>query len=269
MAHRHTGIVGILALLLLIPPALGRAENSDAELAKKLANPIAAMYSIPLQFNYDEDYGPDEEGSRMALNIQPVLPFSLNADLNLISRTILPLIYQEDIVPGDEQSGMGDIIQSLFFSPVQPTSGGWIWGAGPVLLLPSATDDLLGGEKWGAGPTAVALRQSGPWTYGLLVNHIWSFAGEENRADVNATFLQPFISFITPGAWTFTLQTESTYDWDNDQWSVPVNALVSKVVKVGKLPLQLSGGVRYWAEAPENGPEDFGVRLAVTVLLPR
>jgi len=118
---------------------------------------------MPLQLNFDDNIGPLDQGSRVTLNIQPVIPITLNEDWNLISRTILPVISQKDIFPGSgSQSGLGDTIQSLFFSPAEPTASGWIWGAGPAFLLPTASDDLLGTGKWGAGPTAVALKQQGP-----------------------------------------------------------------------------------------------------------
>ena len=105
------------------------------------------------------------------------------------------------------------MVQSLFFSPTAPTSGGLIWGAGPVLLLPTGTDSLLSGRKWGVGPTGVVLKQEGSWTYGALANHIWSVAGSDARPNINATYLQPFVSYTTPKALTFAFNTESTYDW--------------------------------------------------------
>ncbi len=262
----------IMTLVIVFCIALGQSafgQGNDEDIAMKLANPIAALYLVPLQFNYDENYGVDDKGSRLTLNIQPVLPFSMTEDWNLISRTILPVISQDDVVGNDDQTGLGDTVQSLFFSPVKPTDSGWIWGVGPVFLLPTATDDALGGEKWGAGPTGVALRQTGPWTYGMLANHIWSFAGDDDRADVNATFLQPFISYVTDNAWTFTLQTESTYNWETEKWSVPANAIVSKLVKMGRLPVQLSTGIRYWVDTPDSGPEGVGLRFAMTIMLPK
>ncbi|WP_331372377.1 transporter [Sinorhizobium chiapasense] len=245
------------------------AQDSNADLAKKLSNPIASLISVPFQFNYDSGYGP-EDGDREILNIQPVIPISLNEDWNLISRTIMPVIWQNDIA-GDSghQFGLGDITQSLFFSPKQPGPGGIIWGAGPVFLLPTATDELLGSGKWGAGPTAVALKQEGPWTYGMLANHIWSFAGQSDRDDVSSTFLQPFVAYTTPDAWTFTLNTESTYDWEHNDWSVPINFQVSKLLKFGEQPVSLTAGARYWVESPETGPDGWGVRLAVTFLFPK
>ncbi|MDP6601886.1 MAG: hypothetical protein QGH76_06275 [Phycisphaerales bacterium] len=246
------------------------ASLSSEELAKKLVNPVASLISVPIQSNYDQHIGPDGAGDRFLINVQPVVPISLNEDWNLISRTIVPLVHQSDVLPGmGDQSGMGDILQSLFFSPVKPTKDDWIWGAGPVFLLPSATDDLLGGEKWGAGPTFVALQQTGPWTYGALMNHVWSFAGASDRADTNATFLQPFVSYTTSDAWTYTLELESTYDWETSDWSVPIIGVVSKVLTVGEQRINIFGGIKYWAASPQSGADDFGFRLGVSLLFPR
>lgn len=195
------------------------ADDDEANLAQQLANPVAALISVPFQFNYQSGIGPADDGRQWVLNIQPVIPFSLNEEWNLISRTILPVVDQRNLFPGaGSQSGIGDTVQSFFFSPKAPTAGGWIWGAGPVLLLPTGSNDLLTTDKWGLGPTAVALRQTGPWTAGVLGNHIWSVAGDSDRRDISTTFVQPFLTYNTPTAWTFSLQTESTYDWEEREW---------------------------------------------------
>lgn len=251
----------MLGACLLLAPVAG-AQEQDADLAKQLSNPIASLISVPFQFNYDSGYGP-VDGDKAFVNVQPVVPISLNEDWNLISRTILPIAWQNDVVGASgTQFGLGDITQSLFFSPKAPGPGGIIWGVGPVFLLPTATDSELGGGKWGAGPTGVALKQEGPWTVGFLGNHIWSFAGNDDRTDINSTFLQPFVSYTTADAWTFTLNTESTYNWESEEWSVPINATLSKLVKFGKQPVSLSAGVRYWVDSPPGGPDGFGVRSA-------
>jgi hypothetical protein len=275
MKSTKQSIISLAVVALTLPALNAFAEEVSAQLdsvkyAKQLANPVSALISVPLQFNFDENIGPNDEGSRVTLNMQPVIPFSLNEDWNLISRTILPLISQQDILPGSgSQSGLGDTVQSLFFSPVNPTTNGWIWGAGPVFLLPTATNDLLGTEKWGAGPTAVALKQQGPWTYGFLANHIWSFAGASDRNDISSTFVQPFVGYTTANAWSFDLQTESTYDWKNKQWNVPLVFLVSKVTTIGNQLVQIQAGPRYYVESFDGGPEGFSFRVALTLLFPR
>ncbi len=246
------------------------AQQSAADLAKKLSNPVAALISVPFQLNYDEKIGPTEGGERWLLNVQPVVPITLNEEWNVISRTILPVVSQEDIFPGaGTQSGIGDIVQSVFLSPKAPTAGGWIWGAGPVFLLPTGSDDLLSSKKWGLGPTAVLLKQEHGWTYGALANHIWSVAGDSDRPDISTTFLQPFLSYTTPTAWTFGVNTESTYDWKNTQWSVPLNLSVSKVTKIGDQLISVGGGPRYWIDGPDSGPHGWGLRVFLTLLFPK
>ena len=243
--------------------------SSQEELAKKLANPIANLYSLPLQLNYDEGMGLNN-GSVWKLNIQPVLPFSINDDWNVISRTILPVIDQEGIpTKFDSETGIGDVVQSFFFSPKEPTDNGIVWGLGPVLLLDTASDPQLGGEKWGGGITGVALKQTGPWTMGGLFNHIESFAGDDDRADISATFIQPFLAYVTPTKTTFGINTESTYDWESDQWSIPINASIAQMLKFGDQIVQLSVGPRYWVENPDGAAEDWGFRFQFTFLFPK
>lgn len=272
MFMRRYGWMLLLAMIALAPAAPARAQDDAqaAELAKKLANPVASLISVPMQYNYDEYGGANDGGAVSSLSIQPVIPFSLNADWNVITRTIVPLIDRQDF-PNEalNESGLGDIVSSQFFSPKSLTAGGWIWGAGPAELLPTATDDVLGGEKWGLGPTAVALKQSGPWTVGLLTSHIWSVAGDDDRDDISTTSLQPFLSYTTKTHTTVGTYTESTYDWKNDQWQVPLIFQAGQLFKIGPQILQLAVAGKYWAEAADNGPEGWGLRLQLTFLFPK
>ncbi len=264
----HRAVVSLAAALL--GPAVCFAQGGQqAELAKQLANPVASLISVPLQNNFDFGIGPDDDGFRYTLNVQPVIPISLTPEWSLISRTILPIIYQDEIFKGSgDQLGLGDTLQSLFFSPAKPGPGGLIWGVGPVFLLPTATDELLGGEKWGAGPTVVALTQRGPWTFGFLGNHVWSFAGDSARPDVNQTFLQPFVTYTFANGFGVNANTEATYNWDLEEWTVPVQLGVSQVLKLGAQPIQLALNGRYWVDGPESAPE-WGIRFVLVFLFPK
>jgi hypothetical protein len=238
----------------------------QAELVKKTLNPIASLISVPFQNNWDFGIGPSD-AMKYTMNFQPVIPISLNDDWNVISRTILPTIYLESTAPGvSSKFGLGDTLQSFFFSPKE-SPGGWIMGAGPVLLLPTATDNALGSGKWGAGPTAVVLRQDKGFTYGMMANHLWSFEGWGAQS-VNATYLQPFVGYTTRTFTTFMVNAESTYDWQGHQWSVPMNFMVTQMLKVGKQPITLQLGYRCYADGPSGGP-DWGLRFVLTFLFPK
>lgn len=243
--------------------------EDEADLAQELTNPLADLVTIPVQMNYDEGIGPHEDGWKLQTNIQPALPFHFSDKWDLISRTILPITWQDDIFPGaGSQFGLGDATLSLFFSQADSAEN-LTWGVGPIFYFPTATDDLLGAEKWGAGPTAVVLTMRGPWTVGALSNHVWSFAGDDERTDINNTFIQPFIAYTTPGAWTFSLQSESSYNWMTEKWSVPVNVSASKLVTLGPLPVSLSIGFGYWLESPDGAAEDYRFRLQANFVLPK
>jgi hypothetical protein len=243
-------------------------EHSAEELAKKLSNPVSSLISFPIQTNFDFGMGSGGSGWRMTMNVQPVIPIALSPKWNLISRTILPIIHQGNVVaPGTGQSGLGDTVQSFFISPNKTEP--FIWGLGPVVLLPTATNEFLGNHQWGLGPTLVVLKQQGHWTYGALGNHIWRVAGGDGRPKVNATFVQPFLNYSTKTAWTYGLNTETTFDWTGNSWSIPVHFSVSKVVRFGKQPISFGGQLRCWVTSPTGGPESCGLRIVVTGIFPK
>lgn len=243
------------------------AGTDGEELAKKLANPVASLISVPFQFNLDTGLGP-KDAERLTLNIQPVIPFSISEDWNLITRTIVPVVYRGSPADGVESEfGLGDVVQSFFFSPKEPV-GGWILAAGPVALWPTGTEPALRSEQFGLGPTVLALRQDKGWTYGMLANHIFGLTESDDHPDVNATFLQPFLSYTWPTATTLGFNTESTYDWTGEQWTVPANLTLSQVVKFGNQPVQFFCGGRYYAESPVDGQE-WGIRFGFTLLFPK
>jgi len=253
-----------------VPAGGGGAPVDEAkatDLAQQLQNPIADLISVPIQNNFDFGYGP-ADAMRYTLNVQPIYPFKLSEDWNLVTRTIIPFIHQESPVKGGPtRSGLGDSLESLFLSPSKVRNG-WVFGAGPVFQLPTATDSELGSGKWGAGPTAVALKQSGPWSYGLLLYHIWSFAGQSSRGEVNSSLVNPWLAYTTKSQWTYAVQTESTHDWTENQWTVPVELQVAKLVMFGEHPVQFTLAGRSFVERPKGGP-DWGMSFNITLLFPK
>lgn len=242
------------------------SAQSEEELAKKLSNPVSSLISVPFQSNFDFNLGKDD-GFRYTMNVQPVIPISLNTDWNLITRTIVPIAYQDDVVidGNSTQLGLGDTTQSFFLSPKNSDP---VWGVGPVFLWPTATNDSLGSEKWGAGITGLVLKQQGPWTYGVLANHIWSYAGDNDRPYISTSFVQPFLAHNTKSGFGLTLQAETTYDWNAEEWTIPIGLFASQVFKVGDQSMSLAAGPRYYADAPDDGA-DWGFRVVLTLIFPK
>jgi hypothetical protein len=249
-------------------------SGSDVNhLAKELANPVSSLISVPLQSNLDFGGGLNHGGFRYTLNIQPVIPFKLSEDWNLITRIILPVIYQNKMFDNTDQFGLGDTNASLFFSPAKPGPAGLIWAVGPVFLIPTSTAQFLGAHRWGIGPTGIVLKQDGPWTYGILANHIWSigrdisFNSIGGNSDVSNTFLQPFISYNFGRGFSMSLNTETTFNWKSWEWTVPINLWASQVVPIAGHPVSFAFGVRGYAGGPQGTPE-WGLRLVATLLFP-
>lgn len=260
----------MVAMLVVGPGATpAPAQTPDGDLARKVANPLASLISVPFQYNHDEGIGPFDSG-RSTLNVQPVVPFAPGggAHWRLISRTVAPFVEADGGPFGGDPSGAGDVTQSVFVMPAAPTDGGWTLGAGPVMQFPTGSSARLTSGRWSAGPTAIAVRQVGPWVYGALVNHLWSIAGDDDRADVSTTFAQPFVNYVTRTHTTFALNTEATRDWEADTWSVPVHVIVNQLVKVGPMPVSVFAGARWWAVTPDQGPEGWGLRFGSTLLFP-
>jgi hypothetical protein len=243
------------------------SPDEQADLAQKLANPVSDLVSVPFQFNWEQNVGPNDE-TRFVLNLQPVIPFSISTSWNMIARVIVPLVSQPSLTDGGAPAfGVSDVLTSFFFSP---KTGGIVWGVGPVVSLPSTSMPTLGTGKWSAGPTSVVLKQAGPWTVGALWNQVWSFAGAAVRNDVNQMFLQPFLAYQATRTLTLTVQSETTANWevDDDRWTVPINVIVAKLSTFGVFPASYQLGFGGFPVHPEIGPS-WKIRGAIVILLPR
>jgi hypothetical protein len=266
--RRAGGAIG-LTLLSLAVGAPSRAEQSNEALAKAAQNPVANLISVPFQDNINFNVGPDNE-TQNVLNIQPVIPVSLGPDWNLITRTILPVISQPGFAPGEDRTnGLGDTQFTAFLSPAK--AEGLIWGVGPILQLPTNTDDVLGNDRWGLGPSAVALRIDGHWLYGALVNNVWSVSGSHHDPSYNQFLLQPFINYNLPSGLYLSAAPIVTANWKADsgqRWTVPLGGGVGKIVRFGRLPVNLQTQVFYNVEKPRYGA-DWTWRLQMQLLFPK
>jgi hypothetical protein len=252
------------------PPADAGSDESATDLAKKLQNPIGDLYSFPFQSNTNFNTGPNK-GTQDILNVQPVIPIHINDDWNVITRTILPLIWQPSFQPAQTVPfGTGPITFSAFLSPKNPTNG-WLWAVGPAIQIPTISNKSLGSNVWGAGPTAAIVYMKGPWVAGALANNIWSFGGTPAPGGTryDTFLLQPFVNYNFGGGWYVGTSPIITANWltaGNNAWTLPVGANVGRVVKIGgKLPVNFSIGAYYNALRPEYG-STWQLRTQVTLI---
>jgi hypothetical protein len=247
-----------------------QGENSDEELRRASQNPMADLISFPFQNNTNFGYGPLDKTQNIK-NIQPVIPFNLNENWLLISRTVAPLISQPKFYNGQgTEFGLGNITQSLFLGPSKP--GKIIWGGGPVFSFPTATDRRLGGKKWGAGPAGVVLTMQGPWVAGALVQNIWSFAGPSDEDDVNQMLVQYFVNYNLPNGWYLTSSPIITANWEEDsdnRWTVPLGGGFGRLFKIGQLPVNAQCQAFYNVEKNDVLGPDWTLRLQLQFLLPK
>lgn len=270
-SHRAAFIIKLVTLAATLPAQnqpLPPAGGHDADaLAKEVANPVSSLISFPIQENID--FGFAGGGWRSTTNIQPVYPSILSENWKMINRAIFPVIYQGDVTHNGTDFGLGDTTIEIFFSPSKHSASGMTWGLGPVLLLPTATKDVLGTKKWSAGPAALVLHQTGKVTQGLLITHAWSFAGDNDRPYVTSTFIQPFYSYGAGKGRTYTINSETTYDWNSGEWTIPINLIASQIIKLhGNQLASIAIGGRVYLDRPHGGP-DWGIRLVFQMLFPK
>lgn len=267
----RTGIVSIVVGMVAMfgggsSPAF--AQNSD--IAKQAQNPIARLISVPFENDFNPQTG-ISKNDEYVLQVKPVVPLKLSNDWNLITRTVVPVIQVPDLTPRiSGVSGIGDVNLSLFLSPARAFHH-IIWGAGPIVSFPTASETILGTKKLSVGPTAVVLKSQGHWLYGTLINNIFSVAGPSARADVNQMFMQPFVNYNFRHGWYLTSSPQVTADWEKqraERWVVPVGGGVGKILRVGDLPVNMSTQFFSNVEHPQ-GTTNWSARLQIQLLFPK
>jgi hypothetical protein len=250
-------------------PVHAQEALDDEDLARQTQNPVADLISLPFQNNTNFGLGPNDR-TQNVLNIQPVIPFSLGENWNLITRTILPLITQPDLAsPSGSTTGFGDVLLTPFIAPKQP--GRLIWGLGPAISIPIGKEGLSS-EKWGVGPSVLLLTMSGPWVAGILVNNIWSVGGDEALGDVNSMLIQYFINYNFPSGWYLTSAPINTANWEADDgntWTVPLGGGAGKVFRLGSQPINANAQAYYNVSAPDDVGADWQFRFQLQLLFPK
>ncbi len=260
-----TGLL-VVSLNSKISFAQQKPAANVQKLALALANPVANLISVPFQNNTVWGIG-ENNGSQNVLNIQPVIPIGLTKGINMINRVIVPVISQFNVTPdGTSQNALADIQYSIFFSPKVSKV---IWGVGPIMSIPTATNTYLGSGRFSIGPTGVLLYQTNGWTMGALINQFWSVGGNPDRGNQTQGYLQPFLGYAWKSGGGFTLNAEMTQNWKVKRTQTYMNFVFSGLTKLGKFPVQFAVGPRIPIAALPQLKGYFGVRAVMTFLFPK
>jgi hypothetical protein len=261
----------LLSVLLAVPALAQQAPPSPAadsitpqDLAKSVHNPFEDFVKVPLQATTGFSIGPNHNAGE-ALNVQPLIPFPLNSEWDLIARPSVSATYQPS---PNEQYGLNDLQAAFFLTPRAASE--WIWGVGPMFQFPTATSDELGTGRWAAGPTMALLYDSGPWFGGVLTYQLMSFAGDRGRGSVNQTYIEPQISYNFESGWYADIDPPMTFDWTADAangWTVPIGADVGDAFNVGSHAMSLQVGAYDLAKRPQGAPQ-WIIRIQLMALFP-
>lgn len=254
-----------LVIGLTLPIGYVSAQNGATELAKQDQNPLARFNRVQIEENAQFGFGPDNDVLNY-LRIQPLIPFKLNEDWSLISRSVIPIVH----LPWPmETDGLSDIALQLFLTPAR--NGKFVWGVGPAFVFPAATEKMIGAGKWSAGPVVGGIYTNGSWVVSAIASNVWSFAGDDSRRDVNAMGLRPTINYNLPNGWYLTSSPTIIATWGEsrpNRWLVPLGGGVGKVFSVSSQRMSTTLESYYHIVSPQIGP-DWQLRFQLTLLFPK
>jgi hypothetical protein len=271
VSYRSILVIFGAAATLVAAALPANAALTEEQLAKLAQNPVGNLISVPFQYNGNLNFGP-EKGTQNILNIQPVIPISVNDDWNIITRTILPVVWLPALSPNDNSvRGISDLQFTAFLSPANP--GSWIWGIGAITQAPTHSNAKLGNDNWGLGPSFVVLHleKGSPWVYGVLVNNIWSLGSKEGSPSYNNGLIQPFLNYNLPSGTYLTTSPIITVNWKasgSNQWTVPIGGGVGKIFHFGKLPVNMQVAAYYNVARPDFSA-NWQVRAQMQFMFPK
>jgi hypothetical protein len=264
-----TGVPLLLVFLAAAPrAAVAQVPTTDpAALARATQNPVAALTTLPLQFNFNNG-GDLDDGTLFNLNFQPVIPFGLTREVNVIARTIVPVVSAPGPA-GARYSGIGDIQEQIFFTPARP--GALVVGVGPMFSLPTATTEAAETGTFAAGAGGVVVKTVGPFVLGGLLTQLWPATDAGGAPRTNLLTIQPFVNYNFGSGWAVSTAPLMTANWDADagnEWTVPLGLGVTKTTVFNGRPMNLGFQYYYNVERPDGAPaQQF--RFSIALIYPQ
>lgn len=242
-----------------------QAQKIYPELSQKIENPLARILIFPLNFNYEKGGGPDSDGERYATNFAPRIPFTIMEDWHILSKSEISWVHQKDTTGfSGTQEGWSDMIQTFFVTPRRSIGWDSYWGIGPTFVMPTASEDGLGSDQYSAGPSIAVFRQKGGLTKGILVNHVWSYTGEDDAEDVSVTLMEPTLSYTTKRGTSMRLKAEFRHDWERNQWNAPLQIGIGQLTLIRNQPIKIGIGYNHFI-LDEGNSADWGVEFQISV----
>lgn len=243
----------------------GQGKSAD-EVARELANPNNSLASLTFknQFRwYDGDLPHADRQKNYTMLFQPVFPFSMGETDSegkgtFFVRPAFPLLVDQPVFDAskldfDGQTAVGDIGFDIGYGVTE--KDGLLWAFGMVGTLPTATDEDVAGKELTLGPEALIAKFEKWGLYGIFPSHQWDVAGWSGEY-YSVSQVQGFLKFLPGGGWNVGSSPIMNYNWDINEWSIPLNLTIGKTLKMGQTPVKLEFEINYYVKQYDAfGPE--------------